>query len=85
MQAELRHGRLLQLKQQDLLVAWMTLTKTKTLCYIEYKSQAELLRGRLLQLKELVDDTEDLVNIELDHRQEGCCVKCVPLCFVLCM
>ena len=31
--------------------------------------QVEFLQSRLLQLKERIDDTEDLINIELDQRR----------------
>ncbi len=30
--------------------------------------QMNLLLSRLLMVKERIDDTEDLINIELDHR-----------------
>ena len=31
--------------------------------------QVEFLHSRLMQLKERIDDTEDLINIELDQRR----------------
>lgn len=42
--------------------------------------QVDFLLSRLKVLYERIDDTEDLINIELDHRCNlalACCISCL--------
>ncbi|GIL62021.1 hypothetical protein Vafri_16338, partial [Volvox africanus] len=59
-----------------------------------YYVQAEALLGRLDALTERIDDTEDLVNIDLDNRRDGrdllacvfvCLFVCLCVCFSVCL
>ena len=42
--------------------------------------QVDFLLSRLQVLYERIDDTEDLINIELDHRCTTCCLSQPPMC-----